>query len=166
MNGFLYLAGSSAFNGWIVQKRSLDDGSIIWSKSTSFDGWSNLYSSVFHVSQSGVYFFGVEPETAGGNGYVEKRSPVDGSIVWRWEVSDSQLGSVMSINSTNGLLNFICSDFPILQLSESDASQTWESSDLVDAQHIVGPLGFSYELTPKSDGEQFLKRFENHIPQK
>src|SRR3972149_1729100 len=80
----VYIVGYDYYLGngrWRIEKRSLTDGSVIWTQasnpSASYD-----WASGVAVDGSGVYIVGFDSYSGGGRWRVEKRSLTDGSVIW------------------------------------------------------------------------------------
>jgi hypothetical protein len=85
----LYIVGYDQKLGierWIIEKRSLTDGSLIWIKTKNpIEANAPLEAYSVAVYESDIYIAGyasIEPEDE--RSWVEKRSTVDGSLIW-WE---------------------------------------------------------------------------------
>jgi hypothetical protein len=67
---------------WRIEKRSLTDGSVIWTQTSHpSDGWDHAYGVA--VDGTGVYVVG-DDNSLGINWQwrIEKRSLTDGSVIW------------------------------------------------------------------------------------
>jgi hypothetical protein len=80
----IYLVGWDSIPGyteWRIEKRSLSDGSLIWSQTEDPTGEASQAFGVA-VDSSGVYVVGSEGVSGNPVWRMEKRSLTDGSLIW------------------------------------------------------------------------------------
>lgn len=82
----IYVVGVDAILGsnngqWRVEKRSKTDGSIVWSKTLNLSIYNESAWGVA-VDATGIYVVGEDYVAGLGQWHMEKRSLVDGSLIW------------------------------------------------------------------------------------
>jgi len=82
----IYVVGADSTLGsgntqWRVEKRNKTDGSVIWSKTLNLSNYSEAAYGVA-VDATGVYVVGEDYVAGLGQWHMEKRSLVDGSLIW------------------------------------------------------------------------------------
>jgi hypothetical protein len=80
----VYVAGVDESPGnlqWRIEKRSLVDGSVIWTQTNNPSGDSDWARGVA-VDGTGVYVVGCDGSPGNSQWRIEKRSLVDGSVIW------------------------------------------------------------------------------------
>lgn len=85
-NSGIYVVGVDAILGsnngqWRVEKRNKTDGSVIWSKTLNLSIYNESAWGVA-VDATGVYVVGEDSAAGLGQWHMEKRSLVDGSLIW------------------------------------------------------------------------------------
>jgi hypothetical protein len=83
---------------WRIEKRSTDDGSLIWAIPSNPSGYRGAAYSVA-VDGTGVYIVGEDSEAGYPRWRMEKRSLSDGELIWL-QISDP---SPYAIDSANGV---------------------------------------------------------------
>jgi hypothetical protein len=76
---------------WRVEKRSLTDGSLIWSQVSNPSGEADIAHSVA-VDASGIYMVGRDDSPGNPEWRIEKRHLTDGSIIWN-QADDPSVGN-------------------------------------------------------------------------
>jgi hypothetical protein len=80
----IYVVGSDSSPGnsqWRIEKRSLNDGSLIWSVTSNPSSASDWAQSVA-VDSTGIYIVGVDSIPGNYEWRIEKRNLNDGSLIW------------------------------------------------------------------------------------
>jgi len=87
---------------WVVQKRSLTDGSITWSVELSSVNTLNFYPKTISVAEDGVWIAGSVGDSAITNrsGYVEKRDKTTGALLSAFYIIGGTSALLDGINSS------------------------------------------------------------------
>ena len=93
----VYIVGFDSYSGggrWRIEKRSLTDGSVIWTQASNPSANMDRASDVA-VDGTGVYIVGYDYYLGNGRWRIEKRSLTDGSVIWT-QASNPSAGSDMT----------------------------------------------------------------------
>jgi len=93
----VYIVGYDDYPGnnrWRIEKRSLTDGSVIWTQASNPSANMDRASDVA-VDGTGVYIVGYDYYLGNGRWRIEKRSLTDGSVIWT-QASNPSAGSDMT----------------------------------------------------------------------
>jgi hypothetical protein len=80
----IYVVGYDSSPGnsqWRIEKRSLNDGSLIWSVTSNPSSGSDSANSVA-VDSTGIYVVGYDYAPGNYQWRIEKRNLNDGSLIW------------------------------------------------------------------------------------
>ncbi|OGM94178.1 hypothetical protein A2524_00680 [Candidatus Wolfebacteria bacterium RIFOXYD12_FULL_48_21] len=80
----IYVAGFDSILAnyqWRIEKRSLSDGAIIWTKTNNPSAGGD-YATAITVDASGIYVAGVDAIPGNNQWRIEKRSLSDGAVIW------------------------------------------------------------------------------------
>jgi hypothetical protein len=80
----IYVVGSDSSQGnsqWRIEKRSLKDGSLIWSVTSNPSDDRDVANGVA-IDQTGIYVVGYDYSQGNSQWRIEKRSLKDGSLIW------------------------------------------------------------------------------------
>ena len=101
----IYVVGFDSIPGnseWRIEKRSLNDGSLIWSITSNPSSGSDVAYSVA-VDSSGIYVVGSDRSPGNDQWRIEKRSLNDGSLIWSVTSnpsSDDDIARSVAVDST------------------------------------------------------------------
>jgi hypothetical protein len=136
-NSGIYVFGNDKSTGvknddqWRIEKRNLTDGSIIWvQKSNPTNQSDNAYSIAAY--EDAIYLAGQEPSKGKFRTRVEKRSILDGTLIWESTNGQSIVARDIAVDSSgvytigNKYLKMFNSQWIIEKRSLADGSLIWE----------------------------------------
>jgi len=146
----VYIVGSqNSTDFWRVEKRSLVDGSLIWEKVEDLTaGGAQDYAEGIAIDSTGVYVVGTQDNRTSWR--AEKRSLIDGSLIWEKVDNSGGVNSIargVSASSTGLYVSGIQgNDWRVEKRSLIDGSLDWEEVD------DFGGIDRAYQNTYFDDG--------------
>ena len=102
----IYIVGSDQYLGstnprWRIEKRSLTNGSVIWTQASNpSGGWDEAYGVA--VDGTGVYIVGYDSYLGNYRWRIEKRSLTTGSVIWIKTSNPSASGDIAFAVAVDG----------------------------------------------------------------
>lgn len=143
----IYVVGYDSLPGqsnaeWRIEKRSLSDGTSIWSQTSnpsgSYDGASDIV-----IDASAIYVVGYDSTSGVGTDRVEKRSLTDGELIWIQTSTDRKIARDVAIDASG--IYLVGPAWRIVKRSTSAGTiplpfylQTWFLGGIVAVAIVLG----------------------------